>query len=190
MKKLVLFFMVLCMSLATMAQGHMTFKGVEINGTLSEMVTKLKTKGLTYLGADDGIAMMKGDFAGYSDCQIVVLSMKETGKVNAVAVVFPAVEEWSLLERNYNRLKDLLTEKYGEPMRVIEKFQSDYVPDNRFKWMNLMSDQCTWMSEFEVSNGTIELYINKMDYDEACVILKYYDKANTDVVRSAAMDDL
>ena len=33
-------------------------------------------------------------------------------------------------------------------------------------------------------------YIKKVDYDEAAVILKYYDKANTDVVRASAMDDL
>lgn len=190
MKRLFLFFVVLCVSHFMMGQEHMKFKGVEIDGSLSEMVTKLKAKGFTYLGAEDGIALLQGDFAGYRDCQIVVLSMKETGKVNAIAVAFPNREEWSSLEGDYDRLKSMLTEKYGEPMRVIEKFQSDYVPDNRFKWMNLMSDQCTWMSEFEVLNGTIELYMNKVDYDEAAVILKYYDKVNTDVVRASAMDDL
>jgi hypothetical protein len=46
------------------------------------------------------------------------------------------------------------------------------------------------MSAFETLNGTIELYMNKVDYGEAAVILKYYDKVNTDVVRASAMDDL
>lgn len=190
MKRLFLFFAVLCMSHFMMGQEHMKFKGVEIDGSLSEMVTKLKAKGFTYLGAEDGIAILQGDFAGYRDCQIVVLSMKETGKVNAIAVAFPNREEWSSLEGDYDRLKSMLTEKYGEPMRMIEKFQREYVSDNSSKWHELSMDRCTWMSEFEVSNGTIELYINKMDYGDAAVILKYYDKANTDVVRASAMDDL
>lgn len=190
MKRLFLFFAVLCMSHFMMGQEHMKFKGVEIDGSLSEMVTKLKAKGFTYLGAEDGIAIMKGDFAGYRDCQIVVLSMKETGKVNAIGVAFPEREDWSSLEGDYDRLKSMLTEKYGEPMRMIEKFQHEYVSDNSSKWHELSMDRCTWMSEFETSNGTIELYMNKMGYSKAAVILKYYDKANTDVVRASAMDDL
>ena len=190
MKKLFLFFVVLCMSHFMMGQEHMKFKGVEIDGTLTDMVTKLKTKGFVYLGAEDGIAMLKGDFAGYRECQIVVLSMKETGKVNVVAVAFPNREEWSSLERNYNSLKSMLIEKYGEPMRVIEEFQRDYVPDNSSKWHELSMDRCTWVSVFETDKGDIELYINKLDYGSAAVILKYYDKANTDVVRASAMDDL
>ena len=49
MKKLFLFFVVLCMSHFMMGQEHMKFKGVEIDGSLSEMVTKLKAKGFVYL---------------------------------------------------------------------------------------------------------------------------------------------
>jgi hypothetical protein len=190
MKKLVLFFVVLCMSHFMMGQEHMKFKGVEIDGTLTEMVTKLKAKGFTYLGAEDGIAMLKGDFAGYRDCQIVVLSMKETGKVNAIGVAFPEREDWSSLEGDYDRLKSMLTEKYGEPSRVIERFNKDYVPDNWWRFNYITSDEAIWASIFEMLNGTIELYMNKVDYNKAAVILKYYDKANTDVVRASAMDDL
>ena len=104
MKKLVLFFVILCVSIAAMAQGHMTFKGVEINGSLSEMVTKLKAKEFAFLGTEDGVALMEGDFAGYSGCQIAVFSMKETGMVNAVGVFFPKYEEWSSIEADYDKL--------------------------------------------------------------------------------------
>jgi hypothetical protein len=95
-----------------------------------------------------------------------------------------------LLERNYDGLKSMLIEKYGEPKRVIEKFQSNYVPNNSLKWLNLMSDECTWFSVFETDKGDIELFIQKVKYGKAAVILKYYDKVNTDVVRASAMDDL
>ena len=190
MKRLFLFFAVLCMSHFMMGQEHMKFKGVEIDGSLSEMVTKLKTKGFVYLGAEDGIAIMKGDFAGYRDCQIVVLSMKETGKVNAIGVAFPEREDWSSLEGDYDRLKSMLIEKYGEPSQVIERFNRDYVSNNQMRFYYIISDGATWMSAFETLNGIIELYMNKVDYNSAAGVLKYYDKANTEGVRASAMDDL
>lgn len=190
MKRLFLFFAVLCMSHFMMGQEHMKFKGVEIDGTLIEMVTKLKAKGFTYLEAEEDIALLQGDFAGYSNCQIVVLSMKETGRVNAVGVVFPEVNEWSLIESNYDFLKKMLTEKYGRPVRVVEEFQSGYVANNSLKWLGLTSDECTWVSVFETDKGRIDLYMQKMDYNSAAVVLKYYDKVNTDVARASAMDDL
>ena len=190
MKKLIFCFALFFVSHLLMAQEHMTFKGVEIDGALNEMVAKLKTKGFVLLGAEDGVALMEGDFAGYRNCKIAVLSMKETGKVNAVGVSFPEREEWSSIEGDYDKLKSMLTEKYGEPSQVIEKFQKDYVPDNWFRFHYLVSDYCTWASVFETPNGTIELFMQKVNHGEACVVLKYYDKVNTDVVRASAMDDL
>lgn len=190
MKKVVLCFLLFCLGHLMMAQGHMTFKGVEIDGSLSDMVAKLASKGFTYIGAEEDVALMSGDFAGYRDCQIAVLAMQETGMVNAIGVVFANREEWSSIEGDYDKLKSMLTEKYGKPSRVIEEFQHGYVPDNWFKFHCLVSDQCTWASVFETPNGTIELFMQKVDYRRACVILKYYDKANSDVVRAAAMDDL
>ena len=45
-------------------QEHLTFKGVPIDGTLSEYVAKMKSAGFKYLGEQDGTAILQGDFAG------------------------------------------------------------------------------------------------------------------------------
>ncbi|MCS2563584.1 hypothetical protein NXY46_21465 [Bacteroides ovatus] len=55
----------------------MTFKGVPINGTLNEFVSKLKQKGLAHIGTEEGIAMLKGDFAAYKNCTIAAVSLKQ-----------------------------------------------------------------------------------------------------------------
>ena len=48
-----------------------------------------------------------------------------------------------------------------------------------------------WYTIFTTELGDIELTnISVMKYDTACVRLSYYDKANSEKVRSAAMDDL
>lgn len=190
MKKMFLSLLLCFASLAMVAQEHMTFKGVPIDGTLDEMVVKLRAKGFYLMSKENGTAIMTGDFAGYKDVQIAVLTMEEVGEVNAVAVLFAERENWSSIENDYNHLKGMLTEKYGEPSRVIEEFQSNHLDKNNFKFIYLTSDRCTWASVFETAKGDIELFMQKIDYSSATVVLKYYDKTNTDAVRSSAMDDL
>ena len=51
-------------------------------------------------------------------------------------------------------------------------------------------DRCTWYTTFENKNGDIKLSLQKGEYSQCFVLLKYYDKINSDTVRSAAMDDL
>ncbi len=68
MKKIFFFFLFAVISYTVFAQSaseHLTFKGVPINGTLNEFVSKLKQKGLAHIGTEEGIAMLKGDFAAY-----------------------------------------------------------------------------------------------------------------------------
>jgi hypothetical protein len=190
MRKLIFGFVVLFFSMVAMGQ-HMTFKGVEIDGSVQECVDKLVAKGFRYVGVDDNdVVMMIGDFAGFRDCKVIVFAMEEVGVVNSIGVVFPEKEDWSSVERDYNMLKEMLTEKYGLPYKVVEEFHGRVFDDNELKFMFLTTDRCTWMTTFETDKGDIELFVQKIDYKSAAVVLKYYDKFNTDMVRSAAIDDL
>jgi hypothetical protein len=56
----------------TQPSVHFSFKGVPIDGTLSEYVSKMKQIGFSLIGMEDGRAMLQGDFAAYNDCTIGV----------------------------------------------------------------------------------------------------------------------
>lgn len=100
-------------------------------------------------------------------------------------------DNWSSLERDYDHLKSMLTQKYGEPTEVVEQFQGRTNPNtNNEKLHELMMDRCTWYTTFETTKGDIQLSLQKGNFGQYFVLLKYYDKINTDTVRSAAMDDL
>lgn len=94
---------------------HLSFKGVPIDGTLNEYVAKMKQSGFTMLGTEDGVAMLKGDFASYKGCIIGVSTLNGKDLVSKITVIFPSYESWSLLASNYFNLKEMLTEKYGQP---------------------------------------------------------------------------
>ena len=194
MKKSFLFLMfMIIIALSSFAQTteHLKFKGVPIDGTLSEYVLKMKQAGFHLIETDDGVAVLEGEFAGYRGCLIGVSTLKSVNVVNTIGVVFPAREDWSSLEGDYEHLKSMLTEKYGEPSDVVEKFQGYGNPQtDQEKWIRLITDNCSWYTIFETKNGDIQLSLEKGDYGEYFVLLKYFDKINTEAVRSAAMEDL
>lgn len=193
MKKIVVTLFLLMSFTLIFAQTseHLKFKGVPIDGTLSEYVSKMKQSGFQLIGTDDGVALLEGEFAGYRGCLIAVSTLKSVNVVNTIGVVFPARENWSSLEGDYEHLKSMLTEKYGEPSDVVEKFQGYGDPQtDQEKWINIMTDNYTWYTIFETENGDIQLSLEKGDYGEYFVLLKYFDKINTEAVRSAAMEDL
>lgn len=193
MKKIVVTLFLLMSFTLIFAQSseHLKFKGVPIDGTLNEYVSKMKQAGFQLIGTDDGVALLEGEFAGYRGCLIAVSTLKSVNVVNTIGVVFPARENWSSLEGDYEHLKSMLTEKYGEPSDVVEKFQGYGDPQtDQEKWINIMTDNYTWYTIFETENGDIQLSLEKGDYGKYFVLLKYFDKINTEAVRSAAMEDL
>lgn len=193
MKKVFLLLAVLALNLSIAAQEHLAFKGIPIDGTRQSFVKKLKEKGFSYMGEEDGIVMLTGDFAGYKNCLIGVNTLKDKDLVSYVAVIFPFRDTWTQLMSDYNAYKKLLTEKYGEPSDEEEHFNDRYTESsesNSLKMHALHSGEYVWYTEFTTELGRIELTIASLDYDKASVVLRYYDKINTENVKSAIIDDL
>lgn len=191
MKKLILILIVLA-GLTSMAQtGHMTFKGVPIDGNLNTVVSKLKQKGFTMVHSENGVAMMTGDFASFKNCTVVV-SEHETGIVNRVGVMFPDKDTWVSLYNDYSKLKNMLIEKYGEPAVVEEVFQnqSSYGFDDNDRMYEVQMDRCHYICDWITENGGIELRIEHNVMVGCYVFLLYLDSENEAKVHSSAIDDL
>lgn len=170
---------------------HMTFKGVPIDGTLNEYVSKMKQSGFALIGTEDGVAMLKGDFAAYKGCIIGVATLKGKDLVSKITVIFPEQEAWSSLSSNYYNLKELLTEKYGEPSETVEKFDTYSEPDDDYAKMHAVGmDRCKYFTTFELENGSIQLSIENAGFSSSFVMLSYYDKINSEKIRQKAIDDL
>ncbi len=199
MKKIIISLIVVLTSMTALAQTqlntdksvHLTFKGVPINGTLSEYVAKMKQQGFTHMGTDDGVAMLRGDFAAYKGCIIGVATLKQTDLVSKITVIFPECETWSFLSSNYFSLKEMLTEKYGEPAECVEKFDTSFEPeDDNSKMHEVKFDNCKYYTIYETEKGSIQLTIARNSMMSCFVQLSYFDKINGDKIKDAAMNDL
>ena len=194
MKKYLLFFVFSVFAMVSIAQTespHLTFKGVPIDGTLNAYVQKMKQKGFTYLGTENGVALLKGDFAAYKGCTIGVATLKQQDLVSRITVFFPDCKTWGTLSDNYYTLKEMLTEKYGEPAEVIEEFQGYSQPDDdNSKMHEVGMDRCKYVTVFGTPKGSIQLEIGHNSFTARFVMLSYFDKLNGDSVRAKAMEDL
>lgn len=191
-KHLTLLFVCLLFAGSLFAQQHLSFKGVPIDGTLKAYTDAMIKAGFHYEGTQDGIAALSGDFAGHKDCTIGVYTLKNLDVVSFITVLFPDQETWTSLKNEYEILKSMLTEKYGEPEESVERFTT-YVGDysNGLVMHALKDEKYEWYTNFSTELGTIKLTISEgEEYSTGRVVLVYMDKANGEKVRNAAMDDL
>ena len=168
---------------------HLMFKGVPIDGTLSEYVEKMKLNGFTLLGSENNGAIFTGEFANYQNCKIGVGTSNKKDLVSTVFVMFPEREEWNDLYGDYNRLKQMLSEKYGIPNESKEKWENDYEPSLAFRMSAIKRGECNFTTTFVTPNGKIQLRIEHQD--ATCfVFLGYFDKINGEIMKAKAIDDL
>lgn len=191
MKKLLISLFVILYTTIGQAQEHLTFKGVPIDGTLDTYVANMKKAGFTFIVEDNGIAMLRGDFAGYRNCTIGVVTLKSIDIVNRISVLFDSHQDWNNIYINYSSLKEMLTTKYGKYADCVEKFEGYSQPrDDNGKMHELTMDRCKFYTIWKTDKGSIELEIIKGNLGGGMVRLSYWDKINTMSVQEKAMDDL
>lgn len=94
MKKTLISAILVLIVMASVAQNsqtstHLMFKGVQIDGTLAGYTLLMEKSGLNHVQTEDGIALLKGDFAGYKGCLVGVATQKRKDLVSKITVFFP-----------------------------------------------------------------------------------------------------
>lgn len=190
MRKLLFTFVFAIMAMTTFAQGdHMTFKGIPMQGPLNAFVQKLKGKGFTYVETYRGYAFLKGKFASYDNCRVMV--GPENNNVSFVRVEFPDEwRGWKSLASTYYSLKNILTEKYGTP-KTIERFSNGDPGDDISRVQAILKGECIYKSEFKTKKGNINLFIDKFETNyNPFVVITYEDNKHEAAKKKTMMDDL
>ena len=177
MKNLIVSFAFVLIALTSYAQGgseHLTFKGIPIEGSMTEFCQKLKAKGFTSIGSENNLALFMGDFTS----------------VFAVAVLFDPSGEWNTLVNTYNYYKDLYTRKYGNPTISKEKNPA-HSDSNTALMAEVHQGTVVWGSAWEVTGGDIELSIEKTSgFYEGMVMIRYRDSQNVETKIQKDLEDI
>ena len=86
MKKLLITLALFFAAFNIMAQEHLTFKGIPIEGSMTEFCQKLRTKGFTSIANLDNISVFTGDFTGQK-ATVSVMATDNGKNVLGVAVL-------------------------------------------------------------------------------------------------------
>lgn len=189
MKKIILTLIVLFAAVDVMAQEHLAFKGIPIEGSMTEFCQKLKAKGFTSIGRENNLTLFSGDFTGRK-ATVGVTATDDGKNVFAVIVLFDPSDEWNTLVNTYDYYKNLYTRKYGEP--TVSKENN---PARSTSNIALMAevDQGTvvYGSAWEVTGGDIQLSIEKSSgIYEGMVMIRYRDSQNVETKIQNDLDEI
>lgn len=189
MKKIVTILTALFATISMMAQEHLAFKGIPIEGSMAEFCQKLKAKGFTSIGQENNITLFTGDFTG-REATVGVTATDDGKNVFAVVVLFDPSGEWNTLVNTYDYYKDLYTRKYGKPTISKEKNPAMY-DDNTHLMAEVYEGTVVYGSAWEVKGGDIQLSIEKSSgFYEGMVMIRYRDSQNVEAKIKSDLDDI
>lgn len=188
MRKVLIVLTILVAAINIMAQEHLSFKGIPIEGSMTAFCQKLKTKGFTQMGRDNNVTMFTGDFTGRQ--AIVGVAATDDGQsVHSVVVIFDENGEWNTLVSTYDYYKGLYTRKYGEPS-ISREHNPSSSDSNTSLMYELWQGTVTYASAWNVTGGTIELSIEKAGHSDGVVIIRYRDAQNVETKIQNDLDDI
>ena len=188
MKRIIFTLSMILVTTYMMAQEHLSFKGIPIEGSMTEFCKKLEVKGLTSIGRENNIEMFTGDFTG-REASVAVAATDDGKNVFSVIVFFEPSDEWNTLVNTYDYYKDLYTRKYNKPTKSKEKNPS-FDDSNTSLMYELWEGKVVWASAWEVTGGNIELSIEKSGTNEGIVMIRYRDAQNVEAKIKKDLEDI
>ena len=189
MRKLVITFTMLFAVISLMAQEHLSFKGIPIEGSMTAFCQKLKAKGFTSIGSENNLTLFTGDFTG-RNATVGVTATDDGKDVFAVVVLFDPSGEWNALVNTYDYYKDLYTRKYGKPS--ISKEKNPALSDSNTALMaEVHQGTVVYGSVWEVTGGDIQLSIEKSSgVYKGMVMIRYRDSQNVETKIQNDLNDI
>lgn len=156
-------------------EEHLEFKGIEITGTIDNVIEKLKKAGYTLAEKDEDGAVLDGTFAN-EDCQLLVSLTPKTKKVYSISVFFNKKDSWYSLKADYKELKQSLKNKYDIRPDDDEFFIDPYYEGDGYELQALRLSKCIYRSKYELNDGEITLAILSNR-----IVLIYEDKKGDEI---------
>ena len=164
MKKIVFTTALIVASITLFAQAPL-FKGVAVEGDINDFMTKMKTKGCVFeertKTPDTGseVIQMKGSYAGYQNCKIILFADEQGKDIMAVRVIMPLhcykydrtiegfSDNYKDVRSMYLDVKSKLSDKYGKPLLVVEDEINTYQGGEIRKIAEMEMYGCLWTDE-------------------------------------------
>ena len=188
MKRLFYILATAIMAVSAMAEGHMKFKDVEIDGTYDAFLSALTKHGCMTIQNAEGASVSRGNFAGV-EMTIIPQTTSQTKKVYGVVASTDTQKEWGSINAQYSELKSLLTKRYGNGQWLSNK-KEGYCISEKYK---IERGNIQSAILFETESGKIIMYMHRttpQDIETGTLVVWYIDNANYEIWMQEANLDL
>lgn len=134
-------------------EGHLTFKGVPINGPLEKVRAKIINAGFK----PDGESLC-GRFAGLK-VKVYVGANENMDIVYSIIVNSEQEKSWDDLKCKYFNVRELYIKKYGQPIEDVQTFASPYYEGDGDELKATENQKCFYKSIFSVPGGEVSVLI-------------------------------
>ena len=163
MKKL----LVIIALLITVNSFSQYFDGIHISGDAAAVMQKFRAKGYRLIKTESNAYAMKGEANGV-DVELYLLATPITKKAYSVKVYLSEKISWYSLKSEYNRFKDILTNKYGSNDKDYEYFEEPYFEGDGYETSAVKLEKVHYLS-FWFDNQNTNLCIEITKWMQVCI---------------------
>lgn len=160
MKKILVVAIALIASVSVFAQE---FMGIKIDGNKDIVINQFKAKGFKLSPTNDiklNYTSMEGIVNGKS-MELLICHTPTSKLVWKVIVTLPKQSTWSDLKSEYEKYKDILVKKYGQPSNDFHFFSSPYDEGDGYEMTAVALEKCTYSSYFTNEGNSISIEVTK-----------------------------
>ena len=188
MKKLVILFIFVCMSIQSIIaelSNNVKFMGISMEAPFSEFVSSLAKK-CELVEASSSYAVFKGNFAGLTECSIMVAS---TDGTLLTMVLSQEYNSWQQMKSDFLTIEKAYGGKYGTPTQKTLDFDAGYYDGCGEEIKAIKNDYCNYGVTYMIDQRLLVTIIITSD----CKIVFAYaiigeEKAPTEI--NVNIDDI
>lgn len=134
-------------------EGHLTFKGIPINGPIEKVRAKIIDAGFE----PDGEPLV-GRFAGLK-VKVYIGNNEDVNIVHTIIVESEQEKSWESLKQKYLSVRELYIKKYGQPTKDIQQFADPYYEGDGDELEATDDKKCLYSAKFSVPGGEVSIFI-------------------------------
>jgi hypothetical protein len=137
------------------------FYGVNISGALPTAIEKFKQKGFVLKTSMDMGVIMRGRIVN-QDVQLFIFVTPKTKTVYKMVIYFDELNSFDGLYTQYVKMVRTISEKYGEPDYVEEKFITPYELGDGYELTAIAVEKCLYSTTWLYKNNlNVQVQISK-----------------------------
>ena len=180
MKRIVTILVCLLCTLVILAEQHLMFRTLPIDGNLKSAVKEVKKWGFMGMKIKNVAALM-GTLDG-EDVMVTLVATPETNTLFSATIIYEGTKQWEEAMAKYQTINASMTAQYGEPTEVISKWEAPYSIDNN-PIQAFKEDKVHYGCTYTAQGGTIAVTMVYIE-NKICVLAAYIDEQNASLYKA------